>query len=301
MDLASSEPARTSGRRFLALLTGLVTLGLIAAGALVNARQAALSVPDWPLSYGRWLLIDRWAGNTVYEHTHRLFAVAAGLLLACFLPLLWRGAGKGLRRAIAWVAGLYVAQVLLGGAVVLLRDPPAVAALHVVLAVVAAALVLLLALAPFGPWQAAAVPRRADLLLGARQRRLALWIVGLLVLQVGLGAVSRHPAGREALVVALLGHVAVALVLLVLVPVAAVSIGRRTRGPLRRAAVLLAALFAAQLLVAAPLFVISPEPLRQEWPPPAAFPALHVAHVLLATLLLAVASYLAARLRRLRS
>jgi heme A synthase len=45
-------------------------LALLVAGSLVNSRQAALSVPDWPTSYGR-LLLTSWPGNTAYEQIHR--------------------------------------------------------------------------------------------------------------------------------------------------------------------------------------------------------------------------------------
>ena len=66
--------------RFAVVLAGLVVL-LIAAGALVKSKEAGLSVPDWPLSYGslnppKWWTIE----NVRAEHGHRLIAGAVALL-----------------------------------------------------------------------------------------------------------------------------------------------------------------------------------------------------------------------------
>ena len=52
------------------------------------------------------------------------------------------------------------------------------------------------------------------------------------------------------------------------------------------------------LLIAIPLFLISPEPLDEAWPPPPGFPALHAAHVVVAACLLALTTGLAVTLRR---
>ena len=39
-------------RHRFAVFLALAVVGLISAGALVKSREAGLSVPDWPLSYG---------------------------------------------------------------------------------------------------------------------------------------------------------------------------------------------------------------------------------------------------------
>lgn len=277
------------------------TLLLLGAGALVNARQAGLSVPDWPTSYGRWLLVGEWTGNAILEHTHRLLAAATGLILVIFLPAAWRARGVGAPER-AWALGagaLYAAQVLAGGAVVLLLSPWWLTAGHVVMAqllVVAVSRTALLMSRDGPPAIGGGVPSELLPVAARRARRLT----GLLLLQVALGALSRHPAAPAPQIVTLLAHLAIGLTVGVYLPLTAIPLVRRTRGPARNVGWLLLALLAGQLAVAAPLFVVAPEPLAEEWPPPSLFPELHVAHGILAALLLATAVHLAAQLRHQR-
>ena len=283
--------------RTAALFASGLTLALLGAGALVNSRQAALSVPDWPRSYGQWILFDRLVGNAVYEHVHRLLAVLVGLGLAVFLRLLWRASvGRRIRGAALSVAALYVIQILLGGAVVLMHDPPWLAAIHFLVGQALTVGVVLLALVPFGLWRREPVDSGAR--LGGRQVRLAGWTLALLVLQVLLGTLARHPASQTMLIVTLLGHLANGLALLIVLPVTAISTMRRSGGLARPIAVCLVTLFVLQLVVAGPLFIIAPEPLDEEWPPPDWFAMLHVAHVVLAALLLSATSLLRHEVRR---
>lgn len=281
----------------LGLLTVLGGLALLVIGSLVNSRQAALSVPDWPRSYGKWILVGEWTGNVVLEHSHRLAAAAIGLLLVVYLVLRIRrpGTSGGLRSLAYAVGALYVLQVLMGGGIVLLLDPPWLAALHAVTALlVFGGLTLLVTL----PWisESEASPRGEG--LGRRQRRLATATAWLVLLQVLLGALSRHPGFQGQLIVAFLGHLAMGLTLVVLVPVTVVSVARRSSGRIRSGALVLLVLLVLQLVVAAPLFIIAPEPLAEEWPPPPHFPLLHASHVALAGSILAASWWLALALRR---
>ena len=290
----SGGSAAGAGRRVLALAAVVATLVVLAIGGVVNARQASLSVPTWPTSYGSWTIVDRWTGNAVLEHSHRLAAVAAAVVLAAFLVVEWRRSGR--RGAVAATGALFVTQVALGGAVVLLHAPPWLAAVHVLVAVGVGVGVLLLAA---GAWELAdrapalALPPRA-----APGPRLARWVAGALVLQVVLGALSRHPGTQPAFIAAFLAHLLNAMLLLALLPPLVRQSWRRGPGVDRRAGLALLSFFVVQLGVAAALFVVAPEPLREEWPPPAGFAALHVAHLLLATVLLALAVLLAARAAR---
>src|SRR5258706_544363 len=61
-----------------AVLWSFCTLFLVVAGGLVTSNDAGLSVPDWPLSYGR--LMPPMEGNIFYEHGHRMVATTVGLL-----------------------------------------------------------------------------------------------------------------------------------------------------------------------------------------------------------------------------
>jgi len=64
-------------RRY-AVFVACCTFGLVIAGGLVTSNDAALSVPDWPLSWGR--LVPTWEGGIRYEFAHRVAAMLVGLL-----------------------------------------------------------------------------------------------------------------------------------------------------------------------------------------------------------------------------
>jgi heme a synthase len=93
------------------------TILLLVAGALVTSNDAALSVPDWPLSYGTFT--PPMFGGIRFEHSHRLIAGGLGLLSIALAVLVWK---KDERRWLRWfsviaVAGI-AAQAVLGGEVV---------------------------------------------------------------------------------------------------------------------------------------------------------------------------------------
>src|SRR5436190_18185893 len=64
-------------RRY-AVFVACCTFVLVIAGGLVTSNDAALSVPDWPLSYGR--LVPTLEGGIRYEFAHRVLAAFVGLL-----------------------------------------------------------------------------------------------------------------------------------------------------------------------------------------------------------------------------
>jgi heme a synthase len=93
------------------------TILLLIAGALVTSNEAALSVPDWPLSYGT--LTPPMVGGIRFEHSHRVIAAVLGLLSIVLAAWVW---AKDERRWLRWfsviaVAGI-AAQGVLGGEVV---------------------------------------------------------------------------------------------------------------------------------------------------------------------------------------
>jgi heme a synthase len=93
------------------------TVLLLIAGALVTSNEAALSVPDWPLSYGT--LTPPMVGGIRYEHSHRVIAGVLGILSIVLAVWVW---AKDQRRWLRWfsviaVAGI-AAQAVLGGEVV---------------------------------------------------------------------------------------------------------------------------------------------------------------------------------------
>ena len=67
------------------ILLAFCTLLLVVAGGLVTSRDAGLSVPDWPLSYGK--LMPPMEGGILYEHGHRMVATTVGIFT--IVSLVW--------------------------------------------------------------------------------------------------------------------------------------------------------------------------------------------------------------------
>ncbi len=107
------------GTHRFAVFLAICTFILLIAGALVTSKDAALSVPDWPLSYGT--LTPPMVGGIVYEHTHRVIATVVGLLTIVLAVLLWRKDQRRWVRNLGFVAiGAVITQGVLGGLTVLL-------------------------------------------------------------------------------------------------------------------------------------------------------------------------------------
>ena len=96
------------------------TILLFVAGALVTSNDAALSVPDWPKSFGTWFpTLSMLAGGAFFEHSHRVIAGCLGVFTLVLAILIWM---KDNRRWLRWfgviaIAGIAV-QAVLGGEVV---------------------------------------------------------------------------------------------------------------------------------------------------------------------------------------
>ena len=91
---------------------------LLTAGALVTSEDAALAVPDWPLSYGT--LNPPMIGGIAFEHSHRLIAAGLGLLIVILAWLLWRYEERPAMKWLGFAAlGGVVFQGILGGLTVL--------------------------------------------------------------------------------------------------------------------------------------------------------------------------------------
>src|SRR5246127_1409590 len=93
------------------------TVLLFIAGALVTSNNAALSVPDWPKSFGTWFpSLRQLAGGAFFEHSHRVIAGGLGIFVLALAILIWM---KDNRRWLRWfgvIAVLGVAvQAVLGG------------------------------------------------------------------------------------------------------------------------------------------------------------------------------------------
>jgi cytochrome c oxidase assembly protein subunit 15 len=94
------------------------TIVLLTAGALVTSEDAALAVPDWPLSYGT--ITPPMVGGIAYEHTHRVIAAGLGLLIIGLAAMLWRTDDRLWMRWLGLAAlGGVILQGVLGGLTVL--------------------------------------------------------------------------------------------------------------------------------------------------------------------------------------
>jgi len=191
-------PVSAALHRFATALACLVVL-LIAAGALVKSKEAGLSVPDWPLSYGSFSPPHWWRIDTVRaEHGHRMFAGTIALLTVLLAILLQRGERRAWVRRLGWSAvGAVLAQAVLGGVTVLLFLPPAVSIAHAGLAELFLCLVTALAVVTARSFWAesegtvsATLPREDQ---GVEAlAKLAGLTTAMIYVQILLGAVMRH-------------------------------------------------------------------------------------------------------------
>lgn len=105
-----------------AVFVFLWTIVLFVFGALVTSNGAALSVPDWPKSFGTWFpslkqLIQN--PGSFFEHSHRVIAAVLGILLLGEAILIWTMESRRWLRWFAAIAvGGVVVQAVLGGEVV---------------------------------------------------------------------------------------------------------------------------------------------------------------------------------------
>jgi cytochrome c oxidase assembly protein subunit 15 len=171
------------------LLVAIGTLGLVAEGAAVTTRGAGLSIPDWPLAYGT--LLPPVVGLAKLQLVHRVTgAVAIG-------GVIWLGIWVCVRDRRSWVKWLgaslpavMIAEVLLGGAAVLMQLPKAISVLHACLAHLCLGIAGTLAMATGPGWLAP--PGYVQDYGWPTLRSMAVWTPVLVFLQILLGALYRH-------------------------------------------------------------------------------------------------------------
>jgi cytochrome c oxidase assembly protein subunit 15 len=187
-----------------AVLWSFCTLFLVVAGGLVTSNDAGLSVPDWPLSYGR--LMPPMEGNILYEHGHRMVATTVGLLTIGMAIWLARAEGRRWLRNLGWIAlAAVITQGVLGGMTVLFLLPKPVSIGHACLAQLFFSTTAAIALFTSPGWRRGA--QKVDDSGAPPLDWLALATAACAFLQVALGASARHQA------VGILPHVIGALVL----------------------------------------------------------------------------------------
>jgi cytochrome c oxidase assembly protein subunit 15 len=214
----AGSPLARHGLPAFAAVTAAATFLLLIAGGIVTGNQAGLAVVDWPNSYGYNMFLyplSRMTGGIYYEHVHRLLGSLVGLSTVVLAVHLWRVEDRRWLRRLGLLAViLVVAQGVLGGLRVTghftLSDDPDVTRPNLALAVIHGiagqlffALMVAITAVTTRLWREAPVLARAAApeqarpaaATGALDRRLAAWLLGVLILQLGLGAVLRHTDG----------------------------------------------------------------------------------------------------------
>jgi len=148
-------PSPVSMRR-IALAGVISTAGIIVTGAAVRLSKSGLGCPDWPQCTRGSLIAAHTRGDPMFhtwvEFGNRLVTVLVTIVAVAVLVAAWRfrpgGPGTRRRPDLVWLAAVQpagvVAQIVLGGIVVLTDLNPAMVSLHFVVsvAVVAAAVAL---------------------------------------------------------------------------------------------------------------------------------------------------------------
>jgi cytochrome c oxidase assembly protein subunit 15 len=230
--------------RFAKFTVGWTVL-LFIAGALVTSKDAALSVPDWPKSFGTWFPSLRMlAGGAFFEHSHRVIAAVMGCLVLILAIWLWKGEARPWLRWFGVIAvGGVVAQAILGGQVVRQLLHYWLPVLHASFAQIVFAAVLSIAVFT-SKWWISERPQLED--SGSPSiHSLAILNAAIIYLQVILGAGFRH---RE---IPIWPHMAGALLVLGMVIWTAVALRKRfpQSRELSRARVMLHAIFGTQFLL----------------------------------------------------
>jgi len=185
---------------------------------MVTSWEAGLAVVDWPNSFGYNMFLyplSRMTGGVYYEHAHRLFGALVGLTTVFLTIHLFRVETRGWIKGLAGAATvLVIVQGILGGLRVTGRFTSSqipedmapsleLALAHGVLGQVFLALLVALAVVTSGGWLTA----RATAERGAFiDRGLSRLLVGVLLVQLFLGALVRHFAWGVSL------HVSLALI-----------------------------------------------------------------------------------------
>lgn len=247
--LTASAPSVGAARRTLAPLNAAACLLLLVAGGMVTSTDSGLAVPDWPLSYGRWL--PTMTGGIFYEHGHRMIASGVGFLILVMAFITQREEVRPGVRRLAWATlALTCLQGVLGGVTVFYGLPTAVSAAHATIGQTVFCLIVAMADLVVEPAPRIEKPL-GSLRWAAGTAVAALW------LQLVLGSVLRHGGSS------LSWHVAGAVIASTAAFWAACkALFERREAALRGPAIALASLLLLQLLLGAATaaFRITPSP-----------------------------------------
>ena len=175
-----------------ALVVAAATALLIFAGGLVTSTGSGLSVPDWPTTYGWFMLtfpLEKMVGGIFYEHSHRLIASGVGMLIVILAVWLGKAERRSWVRKLGYLAlAAVVAQGILGGITVLWFLPDAVSIAHAGLAQLVFCLAVAIAVFTSPGWNRGYNGGVDDWVL----RRVAVLTTVAIYVQILIGATMRH-------------------------------------------------------------------------------------------------------------
>jgi cytochrome c oxidase assembly protein subunit 15 len=291
----SADETPSGGLHWFAVAVACLTVVLLIVGALVTSNEAGDSVPDWPLSFGRWLIAsDNFVANVRYEYSHRFVAGVVGFMTFGLAVAALFVEKRAWVRRLAWVAFAgVVAQALLGGVRVLLGESskPFIAVPHALVAQSFFATLVSIAVFTSRSW----VGRREIIRerRGPRLRQLSAITVAAVLVQLVLGAAYRHQA------FGIIPHIVGAITVTALVTWTALTVLRRhgQDGFLSRPAIASLAFLVVQLVLGISAYLARmaahghPQPLEP-------MITLTVAHVVVGALTLAALVVLTLRCYR---
>ena len=212
-DTATTRKATAyrSGPHWFALLGTAFTWPLLFVGGLVTTYRVGMAVPDWPTTFGmNMFLYDMTQASWAVfgEHTHRLYGAAVGIfVILLMLDLFAFDRRPWMRWLGVFALAAVIGQGVLGGYRVRLNST-LLAAIHGTSAQAFFGLMVALCVLTGRGWFG---PSRSAPMAGKLRRQSAA-MLGLVYVQVAVGAWLRHYGEVNALVVhtiiavAVLGH-----------------------------------------------------------------------------------------------
>jgi cytochrome c oxidase assembly protein subunit 15 len=281
---------RPALHRFSILLAAW-TFFLIIAGAAVTSHEAGLSVPDWPLSYGK--VMPEMKGGVFYEHGHRMVATVAGFLMTVLAIWLFAAEKRTWVKRLglaAWLA--VVAQGVLGGLTVLYQLPKAVSIAHACLAQLFFSTTVIFTLILSKTWIEKG-PQIAQDSAWPSMRSISIGVAGLVLAQLAMGAAFRHRAAG------LVPHVIGAMVVTSAILFEGISLFTQFKqhATLKRAGAIMMSVVAVQLLLGLAAYQVRVETAGAATPQPIMV-LFTVAHVAVGALALASTIFTAVQVFR---
>lgn len=286
-----SENSNIRGVHNFAIVTACSTILLLVAGALVTSNDAADSVPDWPLAYGR--IIPPLIGGIRYEYAHRVVAGLVAILTAVLAIWISFSKLRGSAHRWAWIAfALVVAQALLGAARVLLGHAAFVATIHATVAQIFFITLVSLTMLTSDWWQRD-LPQLDDT-ASPKLRALSVWLTAVILVQLVFGAGFRH--GAFGILPHLIGFLVVTFMVIWTARIANKRFGHIR--DIRRWVVMLHATFGTQVILGfLAYWAVSQARLATQ--PVLLYTIIEVAHVVMGALVLASSVLLALTCNRM--